>query len=208
MWPQRISIVSFVLLLVTCCTYGPEEERVSLGQIVGVGDSYQALIVTQYERFRPPTGLAAFPDGGKSRVVERRARLYLVDASKRSVSLLTEQAAPDSLWESFSLSVRGLMGDTVSYLHLSGCPKNGECYPGLRRSLNLRVTRAGQVEAVAEIPAAARLPGVMLARREGEEHYVRFSSDGNIVTARFEEGGSYEPLLEVGVDGSLAAIGS
>ena len=155
--------------MATSCAYGPEEERVVLGQILGVGDSYQALVVTHYERFRRPTGLAAFPDGGKSRVLERRARLYLVDAAAHTASVLTERAAPDSLWESFSLSVRGLIGDTVSYVELTGCPRDGPCYPGLRRSLKLRVSMSGEVQAVAEIPTDARLPGVMLARREGEE---------------------------------------
>ena len=178
-----------------------------LGQIVRVGDSYQALVVTQYERFRSPTGLTAFPDGGRARVLERQARLYLVDASQRSVSVLTSQAAPDSVWESFSLSVRGLEGDTIAYVQLTGCPKNGECFPGLLRSLTLRVSMAGQVQAVREIPADVRLPGLMLARRLGEEHYVRFSSDGDIVTARFEEDAPYEPLLEVQPDGSLRTIG-
>ena len=207
MWLRGISILIPVLFAGTACTYGPEEERVVLGQIVGVGDSYEALVVTQYERFRQPTGLSAFPDGGKSRVLERRARLYLVDASIRSVTLLTEQAAPDSLWESFAVWIQGLEGDTASYLHLTGCARNGECYPGIQNSLSLRVSRRGQVRVVAEIPVGARLPGVILARREGEEHYVRFSSDGTTVTARFQEDAPFEPLLRMGEDGSLAAIG-
>jgi len=193
-------------LAATACTYGPEEERVVLGQMIGVGDSYKALIVTHYERFRPPTGLAAFPDGGTARVLERRARLYLVDASERTASILTEQAAPDSLWESFSLSVRGLVGDTVSYVTLTGCPRNGECYPELRNSLALRVSMSGDVQAVPDVPTNARLPGVMLARREGEERYVRFSSDRETVTVRFEEDAEYGPLLQVGPDGSLTPI--
>ena len=179
-----------------------------LGQIIGVGDSYQALIVTHYERFRRPTGVAAFPDGGKSRVLERRARLYLVNASERTVSMLTEQVAPDNLWESFSLSVRGLVGDTVSYVTLTGCPRNGECHPELRNSHRLRVSMSGEVQVVADVPANARLPGVVLARRQGEEHYVRFSSDQETVTARFEEDAAYEPLLQVGADGSLTPVGS
>jgi len=194
------------LLMATACSYGPEEERVVLGQIIGVGDSYQALIATHYERFRSPTGLAAFPDGGKSRVLERRARLYLVNASARTASLLTEQVPPDSLWESFSLSIRGLVEDTLSYVTLTGCPRNGGCYPELRKSLTLRVSMSGEVQRVEDVPTNARLPGVMLARREGEEHYVRFGSDGRTITARFEEDAVYEPLLRVGADGSLTPI--
>lgn len=207
MWSPQIATLSLVLVLATACTYGPEEERVVLGQIVGVGDSYEALVVIQYERFRPPTGLTAFPDGGKARILERWARLYSLDASERSASLLTEQAAPDSLWESFSVSVQGLAGDSISYLRLTGCPRNGECHPRLQNSLLLSVSREGSVRAVADIPSDALLPGVMLARRPGEEHYVRFSSEGSTITARFEKHGPFAPLMRLGSDGSLTTIG-
>lgn len=207
-WLRRRAPISLlVYLLVTACTYGPEEERATISQIVRVGDSYRALIVIQYERFQQATGLTAFPDGGKARVLERRARVYLIDASQFSASMLTEQAAPDSLWESFSMSVRGLVEDTVSYLYLTGCPRRGECHPELRNSANLRLSMDGNVEVVAEIPGDARLPGVMLARREGEQHYVRFSTSGNTVTARFEEDATFEARWEVASDGSLLPIG-
>ena len=207
MWRPRISSLSIVLVLATACTYGPEEERVVLGRIVGVRDSYEALVVIQYERFRPATGLTAFPDGGKAQILERWARLYSIDASARSASLLTEQAAPDSLWESFSVSVQGLAGDSISYLRLTGCPRDGECHPRLQNSLLISVSRGGSVRTVADIPSDARLPGVMLARRTSEERYVRFSSEGNTITARFEEDGPFAPLLELGPDGSLTTIG-
>lgn len=205
---MKATAVLCAALVGASCTYGPEEERVVLGQVVSIGDSYQALIVTHYERSRQPTGVAAFPDGGKLKVLARRARLYLVDASERTASMLTEQAAPDSLWESFSLTVRGLVGDTASYVTLTGCPRNGECRPELRKTLALRVSMSGEVQAVDDIPTNARLPGVMLARREGEEDYVRFSVNDGTVTARFEEDAAYEPLLRIGADGSLIPIGS
>lgn len=195
------------VLAAASCSYGPEQDRVALGQIIGLGDSYQALIVTQYERFRPPIGLTAFPDGGRAQVLERQARLYLVDASERTASVLTELTAPDSLWESFSLSVRGLVGDTVSYVALTGCPRNGECDPELLGSVLLRVSTSGEVRDVTDVPANARLPGVTLGRRDGEVHYVRFSSEGDMVTARFEEGASYQPILQVRPDGSLLPVG-
>lgn len=66
---------------------------------------------------------------------------------------------------------------------------------------------SGEVQAAAEIPTEARLPGVMVARGEGEEHYVRFSSDRGTVTARFDEGAPYEPFMQLGADGSLTPIG-
>ncbi len=172
-----------------------------------MGDSYQALVAIHYQRLRPPTGLSAFPDGGKPRILEQVARLYLVDASERAVSALTLQVAPDSLWESFSASVRGVLGDTTAFLQLTGCPRNGECYAPLRKALTLRVSTKGEVRVVRDVPPDATLPGVMLARRQGEQQYVRFSTGGSVVLARFEEGGPPEPVFEVVGDGRLVGIG-
>jgi len=176
-------------------------------QIVRVGESYQALVTVQYERFQRPTGLSAFPDGGKSRVQERLARLYLVDALGRGLSILVVQAAPDSLWESFRAGVVGLEADSVAYFQSTGCPRGGQCYPELQNTRTLRVTLEGSVRRVPEPPASASLPGIMLARRPGEDWFVRFSTEWNVVTARFEEGEAFEPLFEVQEDGSLVAIG-
>ena len=209
--PRTTTALIFMLFLAapfaSSCTYGPEEERVIIQQIVRVEESYQALVTVQYERFERPTALSAFPDGGKSRVQERLARLYLVDALGRGVSALVVQAAPDSLWESFRAGVVGLEEDRVAYFQSIGCPRGGECYPELSNTRTLRVTLEGSVRRVPEPPASASLPGVMLARRPGEDRFVRFSTEGNVVTARFEEGGAFEPIFEVQEDGSLVAIG-
>jgi hypothetical protein len=50
------------------------------------------------------------------------------------------------------------------------------------------------------------LPGVVEARRPGEERYVRFGIRGDTITARFEEDGSSEALFLLRADGSLAAV--
>lgn len=202
----RLSVLFLAGPLAASCTYGPEEERIVIEQIVRIEDSYQALVTVLYERFQRPTGLSAFPDGGKSRVQARRARLYLVDASRGRVSALVVQAAPDSVWESFRAGVVGLETDSVAYFRSIGCLRGGECYPELQNTQTLRVTLQGSVRRVSQAPASASLPGVMLGRRPGEERFVRFSSEGNVVTARFDEGGPFEPLFEVQEDGTLVAI--
>jgi hypothetical protein len=163
-------------------------------------------VVVQHDRYRRPTGISTFPDGGKWRYAERRATLYLVDAMRRTVVTLTRQAAPDHLWESFTAHVRGIEGDSVSYLSLTGCPRGGECHPVLQNELLLRVSRRGGVREAPEVPPGAGLPGVMLARRVDEEHYVRFSVDGAVIMARFEEAGPQVPLFRVRDDGSLEPV--
>ena len=194
-------------MLMSACTYGPEEMRSTIGQIVRIADSPEALVVVAFERFRPPVGLSAFPDGGKARVLERWARLYLIDASQRTAVLLTEQAPADSLWESFSLSLRGLEGDSAAYVQMTGCPRRGQCYPGVSRSVGLRITRRGQVTSVPETPTGVGLPGVMPARAPGEAHYVRFGRKAGFITARFVDGGPWLPIFELGERGDLVAVG-
>ncbi len=208
-WARPLTqlLLGLVVLLASACTYALEEQRVVIEQVVRVGESYHGLVTVRYERFQRPTGLAAFPDGGKVRVHEQVATLYLIDAFSRSFSLLTSQPAPDSLWESFGAQVAGLDADSVAYFRMTGCPRNGECYPPLQNIRILRVTMNGQVQASERVPDNATLPGVMLARRPGEDRFVRFSTDGNVVTARFEEGGPFEPLFVVQNDGSLAVVG-
>mgnify|MGYP001546751339 FL=1 len=194
-------------ILITACTYGPQQEAARVGQIVQLGDSYRALIVVQHDRFRRPTGLSSFPDGGRLRYVERRALQYLVDASTSTVIPLAQQTAADSLWESFSVGVAGLDGDSVAYLTMTGCRRDGECHPALRRTMTLRLSMHGDVQSVESKPDGASLPGVMLARRSGEQHYVRFTTAGAFVTARFEEDGPYRILFRLEDDGRLTAAG-
>ena len=205
--PKRpVGLVGVVCILNTACTYGPEQEAARVGQIVRLGDSYRALVVVQHDRFRRPTGLSSFPDGGRWRYLERRALQYLVDASTSTVVTLAQQTAADSLWESYSVGVSGLEGDSVAYLTVTGCRKDGECHPALRRAVHLRLSMRGDLQSVAGKPAGAALPGVMLARRPGEQHYVRFGTDGAVVTARLEDDGPYQRLFRLWDDGRLTAI--
>jgi hypothetical protein len=57
-----------------------------------------------------------------------------------------------------------------------------------------------------QVPPAAKLPGVALARRPGEVNYVRMSVSGQFVTARFEEDARFVPVFEARSDGSMAGL--
>lgn len=196
-------LLGAVLLHAVGCTYGPEEGRATLPQVVPLGDSYRALVVVEHERFRPPTGLSTFPDGGRRRHLARRARVVLIHARERTAEPFPWQAAPDSVWESFHLGVRGVEGDTVAYLAMTGCPRGGQCPPGLRATLAFRLSTAGGLRRIPDLPADTDLPGTMLARRSGEERYVRYRVRAGTLEARFRVDGAYSPLFRVGPDGSL-----
>jgi hypothetical protein len=201
------AVVGFVALWLGACTYGPEEQRIRIEQIVPLGDSFLALVTVRHDRFRPPTGLSAFPDGGKALILRRRALQYLVDGRERTARLFVEREAPDELWESFHMRVAGLDGDSVVYVAMTGCPRGGECWGELQRTSYHRVTMDGSVRAVDGVPDRAGLPGTMLARRQGEVNFIRWSTDRDTVTVRLLEGGPFEPSFVVSEDGTLTAVG-
>lgn len=196
-----------LVALISGCTYGPVEERAVIAQVLRLGDSFQAIAVVQHDVFRRPTGLSAFPDGGRWRYLERRGIEYLIQGDTREIRELASQDAPDALWESFAAHVAGLDGDTVAYLRLTGCPRGGECYPGLQQQRVLRLSTSGVVRSMPDVPAGVDLPGVMVARRPGELNYVRFGIAGDTITARFDESASAERLFRVEANGSVAVIG-
>lgn len=190
----------------SACTYGPPRERSVTGQIVKLGDSYAALVLINHERLREPTGLSAFPDGGKARILEKRATIYHVDATPAKASRVAGFKATDDRWESFSVWVAGIDEDGTVHVRQNGCPRGQACGPDRIRSTYWRLHLDGRLEPIPELPPTARLPGVMLARRPGERNYVRFSTSGDTITARFDEGGSPEPVFSVAPDGSLHPI--
>ena len=189
------------------CTYGPEERAATVEQVVRIDDSYLAIVVVRHDTFRRPTGLAAFPDGGAVQYLRRGAAQYLVDARGRSLRPLARQDAPDEVWVSFQAWIAGMVGDSVAYLRLTGCPRGGECYPGLDESIVYRLPLNGSTTRVPAVPPDASLPGGMAARRPGERSFVRFGTRRDTVAARFEEDGPLEPLFVAGPDGSLRVLG-
>ena len=194
-------------VLLAACTYAPPEERIRILQVIRVGDARRAIAVVQHEEVRRPTGLSTFPDGGRWRTLRRRGIAFLLDAGSREISVLATLDAPDELWESFTPWLAGLEGDSVAYLRLTGCPRGGECHPALQRQRAVRVVLGGDVRPVADIPSGVGLPGTMLAREPGEVRYVRFSTNADTITARFEEDGPYVPLFRIRVDGTAEVVG-
>lgn len=198
----------FFAMFASSCTYGPEERTVKLEQIVRLGDSFDAIVVIRHDRYRRPRGLSTFPDAAKWNYLERGSTQYLIDARRGDARLLARESAPDRLWESFSARIVGISADTTAYLRLSGCPRGGGCYPKLRLDVDYRLSPAGGLKAVDNIPAGARLPGVMVARRPGERNYVRFGTNGDTVTVRLDESGPATSMFRARPDGTLVAVGS
>jgi hypothetical protein len=196
-----------LLLGLAACTYGAPEERATVSQVVRLGDSHRAVALIRRDTFRRPTGLNAFPDGGRWAFLQRQASQVLLDVESGRAVLLATQEAADSLWESFDAHISGVSADSVLYLSLTGCDRNGECYPELMNRELLRVSIRGDVRAADAVPADAALPGTMLARGRDEEYHVRFLTTHDTIAVRLEDDGPYRPMFRVAPDGTVVEIG-
>lgn len=204
---NRSQWVAVSTLAFFACTYGSVEQSAAVGQVLRLGDTYRALAVVQRDEFQSPTGLSAFPDGGKRKLLERHTTVYLLDVKDRLAEIVADLSAPDDVWESFSVRIRALDGDSAAYLRMTGCPRNGECHPRVQREVTMRLTLTGDLEEVERVPPELRLPGSMLARRPNEQNYMRLGIDRDGITATFEEGASFEAVFALLEDGSLIATG-
>jgi hypothetical protein len=197
---------AFAVLFLAACGYGPPEPRATVEQVVRLGDSGRAVVLVRHDIVRRPTGLGAFPDGGRWRFDARASLEYLVEARSREIRLLARQDAGYEVWQSFAAHLVGVEADTVAWLRVTGCPRGGECHPDLQRSLAYRLSLTGGATPVEAVPPDATLPAQRLGRRVDEIDYVRFTTRGDTVAARFTEGGEWEALFRLAPDGNLVPI--
>ncbi len=195
-----------IALSLASCTHGPEEQTATPTQVVRLGETYLAVALIEHDVFQRPTGINAFPDGGRWRFTEQRARLVLLDVDARRASPIAAEEAADSLWESFGGRIVGAEGDTAVYLRMTGCPRGGECWGDLLNVALLRVGLDGSSRPVDGVPPGAALPGSMVARSPGEQRYVRFTTRRDTIAVRTEDDGPYEPMFLVSPGGSVRPV--
>jgi len=199
----------FIVLTIFCisilaCSYGPEEEQATIKQVVRSGETYIGYVLVEYKLFRQPTGfLNTFPNGGVPRILSQNVKVYEIHALDRKFRMLAELSPDDDIWESFTGHIVGFDDQNNLFIRLRGCEKDGECYPEITSNKYFRFNKDGTFESISELPPNTKLPGVILARREGEVNYVRFSIRANSLMAKFEENSDYESLFVTGQNGNL-----
>jgi hypothetical protein len=198
------TVVTVFCINILACSYSPEEERGIIKQVVRSGDTYTGYVLVEYKLFRQPTGfLNTFPNGGVPRILSQNVKVYEVHALERKFRMLAELSPDDDIWESFTGHIVGLDDQNNPLVRLRGCEKDGECYPEIASNKYFRFKKDGTFESISELPSNTVQPGVMLARREGEINYVRFSIRANILKAKFDEDGNYESLFVTNQNGNL-----
>lgn len=165
------------------------------------------VLVVHHEIFRPPTGLSAFPDGGRSRTTLHELVVYGADAATGKLELWQRGRLDDDLWTAFDMTIVGAAPDTV-YAALSGCHADvDECWgPGRERKL-IRFTSDGQRAAVESVPPRHRTEGQTAAPEESEGMYLRVSPiQRDIIAVRLAYGSTAVPLFVIRPTGELAPI--
>ncbi|MFW6201408.1 MAG: hypothetical protein ACOC8B_02440, partial [Gemmatimonadota bacterium] len=151
------------------------------------------------------TGLSAFPNGGRERVLEQAVVLYRVDVATDDVVRVARIEAPEDLRNTFDVHILGWRGERW-YFMLSGC-SGEQCHPDLRRFRYFVVAPDGTIRPLAARPGDLDQPPGMIARAPGEEVYMRVSSDFGSIRVRTEEEGPFVVRYTLNDSGELAVAG-
>lgn len=212
--PPTVLPLLAVALLVAGCTYGPPEERHRVESVFRVPDTHRVLVAVSHVRYRPPTGLSRFPDGGVPRYLEKKVTVHAGDVSVPRLTTLDTLPAPRSVWQGLDVGFRGWDG-RHAYLQLHGCPagrdgcfgRSGDSIVSVSRGVPFRVRPDARPERVDAVPGGGGLPGQSLAPMPGERSYTRVRSRlAEGVEARTEPGAPFRPVYRLRDDGSLETV--
>ncbi|KPP99437.1 MAG: hypothetical protein HLUCCO03_04510 [Marinobacter sp. HL-58] len=195
-----------VFILISGCTYGPREERASIENVTARPESLQFAVAVNYARFRPATGINAFPNGGIPQYLEQAAIVYLVDVSTDDIVEIARIQAPEQLQTSFSSHLTGWKGERV-YIQLSGCP-GSECYGDLMQFRHYELSSEAVPRSIESRPEDVDRPPGMLARAPGEDIYMRVSAGSRVISVRTDESEPFVDHYIIENSGELAQTGA
>jgi hypothetical protein len=186
-------LAACVALIVACsgCTYGPVQETARAWTAEERLNAHQFAVVVSWQRFRDPTGLSRFPDGGSRRILEEAALFYVCDVDSVSARPLARIERPQGMESGFESSILGWDGD-VFYAVLTG--RRYSWRRGAVGPMNRRYYRHREPES-----------GVLLP---GETRFLRVSTGPDGIDVRLNERGSYVRMFRVNHDGTIVPVGN
>lgn len=191
-------------LVLSACTYGPLETRRTIDGALPRPNTRVFAAAVRSELFRPPVGIAKFPDGGAERVERQAVTFYAGDIDAGTVRSLATLAAPNEVWTGFHITMLGWTSDAV-YAVLTGCPRS-ECDPRSTNRLIYRIALDGTLtRVVGEAPSLERASG-MVARAPGETVYTRLSINRDSIETLTVDGGRLVPRYAIDAAGVLIAL--
>lgn len=186
-----VLVLVLVLALVVACTYGPPEDRLAVQNVAVKPDGSRVAVVVLFERRRMATGLAAFPDGGRPKMLEQRADVYVLSLPARTVLSRNAFPAPDEHFHSFRPWASGWEGDTL-FVRLSGCPRSADasCHGSLRQVSTFAIDPDGR----ARSDDGARTPTLLNTLSDGAS-YLSVGTERDGVSIGTRLGQPRTPLM-------------
>src|SRR5262245_34425485 len=101
------------------CTYGPVQERARVWTIEERFNTHTFAVDLDWERYRDPTGVSRFPDGGSPRTLQEDALFYVCDVDSHFARLLARIPRTRDMESGFNGWILG-WGDDCLYASVSG----------------------------------------------------------------------------------------
>jgi hypothetical protein len=134
--------------MAAACTYGPAELLVRVANSARRSDTDSIALAVYAAEFQRPTGLAAFPDGGRPRLGRERGIVYLCVAPGGAAVTVTRIAVlprPDSLQTDFTPWIGSWDGAASVIVSIRGYAAS-ETRADALRILWYRVRLSGAIE--------------------------------------------------------------
>lgn len=150
-----LAAAGVAMVVLAGCSYGPVHTAVDLGNAVVRPGSHVFAMSGKWQHQRDPEGfVATFPDGGKPQVLGVEARVYVVDVDRRVIARVAQIPGfagipqPKQVW---------IEGWNEGHLYFTLFGYGGSLLTGDdlsdERRLHFRVTSAGEVGRVSQLPA-------------------------------------------------------
>lgn len=188
---MRTAAVTIFAMLILGCTYGPAEDLALVQNVALRSDGRVLAAIVKYERSRPATGLAAFPNGGVPRLLEQRADLYLFDFETKSLLFQGSIPAPPDRRVSFTPWLTGWANNRV-YFQITGCSGSpgSECHGPLVGTSLFTLSQDGTIVASAA-PASITLQSSVIDATK----FVSAGTESYGVSVRYQRGATRSPVL-------------
>jgi len=186
-----------LVAFIPACTYGPAQEHTRVENVDERFNTHTFAAALNWQRFRPPTGLSQFPDGGSRLVLGEAALFYVCDVDSASARLLARIPRPKEMESGFAPWIVGWGNDCV-YAKLTG--RRHSWRRGAIGDLNLwlyKIGLDGSCSRVQALPDSVRLgvqTGIYLP---GETTFLRVGAAHDGIEVLLEPGGPRTRLFAV-----------
>jgi len=115
------AIIFLCVALLSSCSYGPPVTRAHVANVRAKPDSHSIAVAVKYQKFREPTGVNSFPNGGIPKILEQKAKIYVCDADTAQVRRVACVTPEESVRLGWAPWILGWIGDTL-YFQVTGQP--------------------------------------------------------------------------------------